>query len=196
MSTDARKHVAALSVLLILSLGANLALYGTAKQFQKQRMDIESSIQGFRPTSGDPVPDLVGKTLDGAPLTIAVQGTGIPTLIYVFTPRCVWCTRNINNLKAMISASPGRFRFVGVALESEGLSEYLSLHQLPTDVLVAPSYDTTTRYGMAATPTTIVVATDGRIQRYWQGAYSPRISGEVEEFLGRKLPGVLAAPAQ
>ena len=45
-------------------------------------------------------------------------------------------------------------------------------------------------YRLGGTPATILVGSDGRVQRAWAGAFQGRIETEIESLFGVSLPGL------
>jgi hypothetical protein len=65
---------------------------------------------------GTTVPPITGKRLDGGSGQISYQGTPQPTVLYVFTPTCMWCARNLSNLKTRLANDSDHYRFIALAL--------------------------------------------------------------------------------
>jgi len=119
------------------------------------------------------------------------------TVIYAFSPTCVWCARNLPNLKALLAIPRSRLRIVGLSLSGQGLEDYLEVNGLQFDeVLHGVNSIDLVQDGLVATPTTMVVSAQGVVRKYWRGAYLQRSQPEVEAFFGLKLPGLKAEPAQ
>jgi hypothetical protein len=60
---------------------------------------------------------------------------------------------------------------------------------------LAPTYtgvsaQTRQEYRLFSTPSTLVVK-DGKILKYWRGAYSGDLQHEVEDFFHLRLPGLI-----
>jgi peroxiredoxin len=178
--------VTLLLVLLAVSLGLNVYL---------ARRVLSSPPPPGAPSSlakGDSVPPLEAHALDGKPVTLSYGGKA--TVLYVFTPSCPWCRRNLPNVKQLFAARQAQFRFVGLALDDTKLAEYVAQHQLPFPVYKGISGETMKRYRLGGVPQTIVIGEQGRILASWSGAYSGETEADVEGFFGVPLPG-LAAPA-
>ena len=59
------------------------------------------------------------KGLNGEPSSITYQGDGLPTILYIFSPRCLWCASNLENAKALASGTNGRYRFIALSLSDD-----------------------------------------------------------------------------
>jgi peroxiredoxin len=181
-----KSDVTFLLILLAGSLGLNVYL---------ARRVLSSPPPHGAPSSlakGDVVPPLEAHSLDGKPATLSYGGKA--TVLYVFTPSCPWCRRNLPNVKELFAAKQSQFQFVGLALDDAKLAEYISLHQLTFPVYKGVSGEAMKRYRLGGVPQTIVIGDEGRVLASWSGAYSGETEDEVEGFFGVRLPG-LAEPA-
>jgi hypothetical protein len=134
---------------------------------------------------GADAPPIKGKTLDGRLVSLTAP-TGGALALYIYSPECVWCTRNTPNISALASGRRSGTRLVGVCL---GTVATCQAPAVGFDDTIIPEPETHAGYKLGSTPQTIVVV-DSRVDRVWTGAYSPRISGEIESYFGAKLPGL------
>jgi hypothetical protein len=112
-----------------------------------------------------------------------------PTLVYVMTPNCKWCKRNGDNIRSLYDRRKKEYRFVGITLSSEGIGQYVDDEKVPFPVYQNVPPNVLRALGLGNTPQTILVGTDGRIQKNWVGAYMGNIQSEVEQTFAVKLPG-------
>lgn len=146
--------------------------------------------QGIRPGTQLPVPlPVVDQHGNRVSLTFAA---GRPTVLYVLSPLCGWCSRNEANIAALTTAAGSRFDFVGLSLVSQKLEEYAAGKHAPFPIYVL-SPEMKRKFGFGLTPETLVVGSDGTVQKAWQGAYQDRIQQEIEHHFGVKLPGLQQA---
>jgi hypothetical protein len=115
---------------------------------------------------------------------------GRQTILYVISPRCIWCARNTANVAALYQQKVGDYSFVGLSLDEKDLAAYLGKHSIPFKVYVAKP-ETIAAYGLGATPSTIVVDAGGLISQKFNGAWL-KSQAKVESFFGIKLPGLLS----
>jgi peroxiredoxin len=135
---------------------------------------------------------IVGKRLDGSPISIDPRDSGRPTVLYVFTPQCVWCTKNLAGLKALeAEAKGGRIRLIGLALDRKNLAEYVNANGLEFPIVMEPTIQTSRDYSLGATPMTFLVGSGGLVEAVWQGAYSQATCDDIEKHLGLRLPAVV-----
>jgi hypothetical protein len=116
---------------------------------------------------GEMLPPFTLNTLDGRSARIEWTGR-LPTMIYVLRPDCVWCSRNLASLRAVVGAASG-YRIVGVSLRSAGLKQYVKETGLPFPIYVVPDANTVQSLRLNVTPETIIVARTGVVVKVFQG---------------------------
>jgi hypothetical protein len=136
---------------------------------------------------GAAVPEIVGLNSDGSPKTLHYGEVNVPTVLYVFTPQCRWCKKNIANLHALIDQAGSRYRVVGIALTREDLDLYMKNEDLNLPDIRS---DVREIYHLGATPETIVVSPAGKVLKVWYGAYETQTKPDIETFLQIHLPGL------
>jgi hypothetical protein len=150
----------------------------------------------------EPVPFGVGTVIDplpvrdisGAVTTITWNGGAAPSIVYVFSPSCQWCARNVANIKTMYSSLNKTFRFVGLSITSDGLPDYIRDQSVPFPSYTVADDLNARRFAASGTPQTLLVRSDGRIEAAWLGAYSVNVQRQIEAKLNIHLPGLLPEP--
>ena len=176
-----------LAVLLVCSLGINVLLARRAAKLTTlvSRMKSESRL-----TQGDKVPAITARDLQGRPAVLDYAGTNLPTVLFVITPTCGWCTKNIMNMRTLAANASDRYRFVGLSLESDKLVDYVTQNKLEfpvyTDLPLLPMK----RYKLGGTPQTIIVSPEGEVLKVWSGAFAENLQKDVESYFGVTLPGI------
>jgi len=132
--------------------------------------------------------------LGGQQEVISYQSGGQPTVLYVVTPTCVWCARNMDNFKKLLAKESGQYRFIALSLAEQGLPEYVSKNDLRLPVYSGLPAEAIKTYKLGSTPQTIVVSPEGRVLQDWAGAYVGEQKSEIEAFFGLPLPGLLLQP--
>jgi peroxiredoxin len=140
--------------------------------------------------TGTIVPPFTADRLDGQQELISYQISNQPTVLYVFTPSCSWCARNMDNFKTLVSKTHRQYRFIGLSLSEEGLPQYVATNDLWIPVYSGLAKATKEAYKLGGTPETIVVSPEGRILQVWMGAYIGNQQSSVEEFFDVALPGL------
>lgn len=145
-----------------------------------------------RIAAGTDVPPIAGRTAAGDAVTLSYRGE-LPTVLYYFSPTCGWCERNWDNVRALMAATRGRFRVVGLSNANQAAA-HLRARGVEIDLLTGFGEATVASYHLGGTPQTIVVGSDGRVARAWTGAYTGRLSSEIEAYFGVRLPGLISRP--
>jgi peroxiredoxin len=186
-----RGRIARPDLFLLVLLGLSLTL-NVFLAFRLLTLPAAVAGQPRMLAAGTKVPSLEAKELDGTPAVIAYSPGDRPTLIYVFSPTCPWCLRNIPNIKAIAEARSADYRIVGLSLDGgrENISRYLAEHRLDIPVLVQPTAETFARYKLGSVPMTIVVSGSGEVEKVWHGAYGGAVAGDVSAFFSVSLPGL------
>jgi hypothetical protein len=94
----------------------------------------------------------------------------------------------MESMKALVTQSGSRYRFIGLSLSSERLTDYIRDNSLPFPVYSHLSPDTVKTYKLGSTPATIVVSTAGRVLGVWNGAFGGPAKSELENFFSARLP--------
>lgn len=141
-------------------------------------------------TLGGVLPPIEAKELNGQVKIIEYKSSELPTILYVFTPPCGWCAKNVSNVKTLSEKMKGRYRMIGLSLSGASLGEYVSKHGLQFPIYTDPSPAVVMSYRLAGTPETFLVSNDGKLVREWKGAYIGTNKKEIEEYFGVELPGL------
>ena len=177
-----------LSLLLVCSLGINVVLARRTARLTTlvSRMKSESRL-----TQGDKVPAITARDLQGRTAVLDYAGTDLPTVLFVITPTCGWCTKNIMNMRTLAASASDRYRFVGLSLDSDKLIDYVTQNKLEfpvyTDLPLLPMK----QYKLGGTPQTIVVSPKGEVLKVWSGAFAENLQKDVESYFGVTLPGIM-----
>jgi peroxiredoxin len=142
---------------------------------------------------GEYVPPLQVNDIEGNPFSVEYTADAPATVIYVFTPDCIWCTRNAENIKALASQAGTGYRFIGLSLSKKNLKEYVSQQGFTFPVYTEVKAEIGDAYKLAGTPRTIVISNEGKIIKSWFGAYINDTEKEVESFFNIALPGIVEA---
>jgi peroxiredoxin len=188
--------LAALSAFLLLSLAVNVSQVFKIRSMQAPLDRCIAWLRNGTSTEaraievGAQAPPLGAHSLSGEAVSIDVARPGKATVLYVFSPSCMWCKRNTENMRALAAAAGHGFDFVPISLAAAGVQEYLSRNGVKCPAYVDPSNASRKAYGFGGTPETLVIGKDGKVLKKWEGAYSPKVASEVASVLGVKLPGL------
>ena len=181
-------HIAAAGLLLLCSsVALNVVLAHRVRSFQQ----FQATRAADRLLKvGVTVPSIAAKRLGGEHEVISYESVDGPTVLYVFTPPCSWCARNLDNFKTLLDRDNGQYRFIGVSLSEQGLAEYVAKNELKIQVYWGLSPDTMKTYKLVATPQTIVISPEGKVLQDWAGAYVGDQKSQIEAFFHVTLPGI------
>jgi hypothetical protein len=175
-----------LLTLLLVSLSLNL--YLGVKLKSVPRVSAEPSTPKLNP--GMTVQAITATNGLGKEERITYSDSPAPTVFYVFSPSCGWCERNTKNINAITSLRKNSFRFIGLALSDQGLAGYTDSHHLDFPIYKNVSPESIEMLGLASTPQTIVIGSDGKVLKNWVGAFTARVQPEIEQFFDVRLPGL------
>ncbi len=169
-----------LALLLCLSVALNVLL--------ANRLTVRQLPQSFIPDH--PLSAIGAYGLDGKEQLISFSRQSRPTVLYVFSPDCIWCAHNLTNMRTLAGAIGGRFRIVGLSLSGTRLPEYLATNRIVFPVYQMPRDSSKLEYKLGRTPETMLIGIDGRIQKRWTGAWGENNQKDIERVFGVALPGL------
>jgi peroxiredoxin len=175
-------------LLMTASVAVNVLLAHEVRSLRKN-VDLIKTERNLQ--TGVRLPDIVAKTISGAPATLRMADSSVNTVIYVFSPSCGWCTKNLANLKALAAQqSTGGYRLIGLSLSRVALDKYIATNELTFPIYVDADAASLTRYRLGATPQTIVMAPNSTVVQVWTGAYTETTHSAIEQLLRVRLPGM------
>jgi peroxiredoxin len=178
---------------VVLALVASVTLNVMLAHRVRSSLDAQSA--KFHPLRiGAAVPSIAAKRLGGKQEVISYQSANQPTVLYIFTPRCSWCARNVDNFKALVNQEGDHFRFIGLSLSDEGLADYVAKNDLKLPIYSGMSAESREAYKFSGTPQTVVISAQGRVLQNWMGAYAADQKSKIEGFFHISLPGISAKP--
>ena len=137
---------------------------------------------------GTPLRSLEVRAADGTSTTLQFDSLQ-PTVLYVMSPNCGWCSRNLPAVRSLVSTASPQFRFVAVSSEPLKAEQSSITANYPISIAGAVSENDRRQYGFVATPQTIVVRS-GVVTASWAGAYVADVRKQVEEFFTLRLPNI------
>ena len=182
------RTVLILGGLLVCSLAINLILARRVASLKRTIAVIKSE---SRLALGDTLPAIVAKDPHGRTAVLNYSETQLPTVVFIITPTCGWCTKNVMNMRALVKNAGARYRFVGLSLSSDKLIDYVKENKLEFPIYTDLPIVTMREYKLSGTPETIVVSPQGQVTRIWSGAFAEDLQREVEDYFSVKLPGIM-----
>lgn len=184
---SSRFNVAIVTTMLVISVALNVML---AVKIRRVTAVQNAARTQHELEIGVTVPPISAQRFGGTRETITYADNDRPTVLYIFTPQCKWCARNVDNLRTLIDQRGKDYRFIGISLSQEGLEEYLSIQTLPFPVYIDIPKESGDAYKMGGTPQTVVVSSQGQVLQNWVGAYVGDQKSQVEAYFKVTLPGV------
>jgi hypothetical protein len=112
-------------VLLVSSAIINLVLTQRTLSFYRKIHQLNGTIQQLSLESqakpGSWVPPIEVMDQDGHKVSILYSEEASPTILYLFSPECDWCTRNLESVKALEKQTARQYRFIGLSLSGRNL---------------------------------------------------------------------------
>jgi peroxiredoxin len=139
---------------------------------------------------GEQVPSISAKDIDGRSETISYKDASVPTVLFIISPRCGWCSKSLDGMKTLVEQKSKEYRFIGISLSEEGLKDYITEHKINFPVYTNVADDVMRTYKLGTTPQTIAISTEGKVLQSWRGAYVENQKTEVEKFFGIALPNI------
>jgi len=165
--------------LLALSILLNLALAFKVHSLRAAVTRTELIAVGAK------IGEIRVRTSAGAPVTLSFDHAPRSTVLYILSRTCTWSARNLASIKNLAGLGASQYRFRGISLRSEGLSEYLAAAGYPFEVYTDVRDDDLRKYHLGSTPETIVVDRGGKVVKAWIGAYQDSVKDDVDRFFGR-----------
>lgn len=187
--TEARfRTILILGGLLIFSLAVNLLLVRRVASLKKHINAIRAE---SRLAPGDTLSPIVAKDIQGQTARLDYGETQLSTVVFIITPDCGWCKKNVMNMRALVENAGNRYRFVGLSLSSDKLIDYVKENKLEFPIYTDLPILAMREYKLGGTPQTIVVSPQGKVTRIWSGAFAGDVQREVEDYFSMKLPGIM-----
>lgn len=184
--SDFLNHSVIVTILLIFSVSINLLLAYTLWENRKSYSALENAIEydkGVLP--GEKVPSLTAFDLNNEEINISYKDK--PTVLYVFTPDCGWCLKNLENLKTLVTQTKNAYSFIGISLKNNNLDQYIKNNEINFPIYHSPPKDVYRDYKMGRTPQTFVISPDGYVIATWAGAFEGENRKQIEEFFDVSL---------
>lgn len=174
--------------LLLLGLSLSLNVYFAAERGHPVAIAQPKVSVGMK------MPVLGVRAIDGRPSTVTWDDPHdpCPTVLYVFSPTCIWCTRNFPNIRVLSAAGASSHRFIGLSIIGDGVPAYLAEKPLGFPVYINSGSPGDKPFRLDTTPQTLVIARDGTVKANWLGAYTANSKTNIESWFNVRLPGASA----
>jgi peroxiredoxin len=173
------------SILLVATMTASLGV----NVYLAERVKASMIVHQAGTAVGVSLASIPVVQADGTKTDISVND-GRWSVVYVMSPSCIWCRRNLANINALSAASQKRYRFIGLSVTADKLAEYVKAGYMPFTPLAVDTNRQPKQLDIAGTPSTLVIDPSGTVKKVWNGAYQGDTQNEIEQFFHVKLPGL------
>lgn len=183
------------SRLSLAALGLILALVVVNVLLIRQNLALRSQLSGAGRRAETPnvlkagaaVNPLVGTDLNGQPFEVRYQKDGRRHLLFYFSPNCPYCVQQASQWREVLNkVDDGRISVVGVVSDREDKQAVLAHAEgagyLKTKTPLSIAFfddDSLARYKLTATPTTLLINDDGKVEHAWVGKWDEEKANEV-----------------
>lgn len=167
----------------VILLGINIALVRQNRQLKAQ---ISLPPPALELPAGESVPDLKGFDLSGEPIEVDYGKDPHKVLVFVFSPTCNFCTQNWPKWwDVMSSLNRDAVRPVAVDVTSSTTAVFVAEHKLK-DIAVMNQVDpgARMRYRFQLTPQTILIDSNGKVEKVWTGVLNDAAVEELKQRTG------------
>jgi len=183
------RRISWLPLALILALGlCNLLLITQNFRLRKQLNSagrIDASANYLKP--GETVTPFAGMDLNGRPYQVEYRKDTRRQLLLFFSPSCPYCAQQGPIWRNMLNRIDStRFNVVGIVGDRENRQEVIShadaLGYFKTRIvlpIVSVGDETLARYKLTATPITLLIDDNGRVEHAWVGKWDESKTTEV-----------------
>jgi peroxiredoxin len=172
----------------LILIAANVALF--IQNLNLKARTTDSAIP-LAVKIGSVVPALSGFDIYGKEFTLEYANDSRKAILFIFSPDCGFCTKNMPNWKKIIDRVDRRsYHLVAVSIKSEssGVKEYVDQQGLSgLTILTEVNLKNKLSYEMRATPQTLVIDHGGRVEKVWTGVIEAEEWQDVERTLNLKL---------
>ncbi len=175
--------------LIVVLLGVNLLLARQNLNLRRQlaQFALSGDVATNSLKSGEIVPHFTGADLKGQPYQIEYKNGGRRHLFLYFSPRCSYCDQQAPQWRALLDKiDSNRFAVLGVVSDKEdkqataAQSQALGYFSAKTPLPIAFANEAMLKnYKLAATPTTLLVDDEGKVEGAWIGLWSEATASEV-----------------
>ena len=119
--------LAATGVAASLALNVIQAQRIVALQREVERQPA-AQVFGGGIAAGARAPDIRARDGKGREFALRFDAASKPTVVYAFSPSCHWCEGNANKFNSLVAQASGKYSFVALALNGQGLQEFVERH--------------------------------------------------------------------
>lgn len=182
-------HTLTLTILLICSIILNLGLSLRLKQLRPSAANYRKRVEF---NIGSVASSFIANDSNGQQVTISYKDSPYPTILYILSSDCSWCSRNEDNIETLAKSVRDKHRLIGISLSTDKLGDYVPKYKYNPSFPVYSGLSDTVKisYDLTSTPQTIIISPEGKVIKIWRGAYRDSNLQEIEGYFNIKLPGI------
>jgi peroxiredoxin len=170
-------------IVLVVVMGVEILLL--VQENQKLRKALSRPGGPFEVLGpGEKVPSLFGINLEGGELEVEYPSKQRTVLLW-FSPACPSCEENLEFWKELYhNYSLENLRFIGVTdFGKDKTAEFVQKNQLEFPILVVSNLSLLDQYKVEVIPQTMLIDTNGIVQKVWAGPLTGKNKKEIEGML-------------
>jgi peroxiredoxin len=170
-------------IVIIIVMGVEILLL--VQENKKLRNTLSLSKGPFKILNPEEkVPPLIGIDQKGEELRIDYPSSK-KTVLFWFSPACPSCEENLAFWKEIYQRhNSEKLRFAGVTqAEKSKVEEFIKRFQLEFPVLIISNLSLVDQYKVEVIPQTMLIDSNGIVQKVWPGPLSENYKKEIEEML-------------
>lgn len=138
---------------------------------------------------GTIISSLKGLDADGRVLAFDLHANTRRTVLLVFSPTCTFCIKNMPMWSHLLKTiDKNSYQVIAVSIKREGTKEYIAEYGLSSIPVIAElSVEDSLAYNFNATPMTVLISSDGKVEKSWAGLLSKQAQDEMKRSLGLPL---------
>ncbi len=172
-------------ILIAIVLVMGVEIFLLVQENQKLRKALDRPRGSFKILNPEEkVPSLIGINLDGEEFKIEYPSSK-KTVLFWFSSACPSCEHNIKFWKEIYQKhSSEKLRFLGVTHSGEEKTEeFVKKFQLEFPVLIVSDFSLLDQYKVEVIPQTMLIDTNGVVQKVWPGPLLDNYKKEIELML-------------
>ncbi|MFH0931823.1 MAG: TlpA disulfide reductase family protein [Candidatus Zixiibacteriota bacterium] len=176
-------------VLIVIIMVMGVEIFLLVQENRKLREALSRPRGPFKVLGpADKVPSLIGVNLKGEEFKVEYPSSAKTVLLW-FSPACPSCEENLAFWKEIYQRhNSEKLRFVGVTqAEKSKVEEFIKRFQLEFPVLMVSDLSLVDQYKVEVIPQTMLIDTNGVVQKVWPGPLPDNYRKEIEVMLSSSL---------
>ncbi len=172
-------------ILIVLVVVMGVEIFLLVQENRKLREALSRPRGPFKVLGpAEKVPSLIGVNLKGEEFKVEYPSSAKTVLLW-FSPACPSCEENLAFWKEIYQRhNSEKLRFVGVAqAEKNKVEEFIKRFQLEFPVLIISNLSLVDQYKVEVIPQTMLIDTNGVVQKVWPGPLPEKYRKEIEVML-------------